>query len=216
MGKEQTCTIRVNGVARRSKAHLDSTSLRLSGLHRLTLPLADVAEVHVTEESLHLASAAGRIELELGRGIAEKWAHAITQPKSRLQKLSIRADDRVCIRDLRDREFLAEIAAAVKTAPATALRGAFDAIFQGLDDPQGLTRLAQAKEHLVPAGALWLVHPKGKGSPVGEGAVRAAILAAGLYEAKVVAFSATHTATKAAIPLAARPMPASRRTAVRS
>jgi hypothetical protein len=52
---------------------------------------------------------------------------------------------------------------------------------------------------------LWIVHAKGKGAPVGEADVRAAVARAGLYDAKVVAFSASHTATKAAIRLADRP-----------
>lgn len=41
-------------------------------------------------------------------------------------------------------------------------------------------------------------------APVRENAVRAAILAAGLVDTKVVSFSATHTAAKAVIPVAQR------------
>jgi hypothetical protein len=59
-------------------------------------------------------------------------------------------------------------------------------------------------KRLDPAGALWLVRPKGKDTPVTEGATRAAALAAGLVDVKVAAFSATHTAEKFVIPLAKR------------
>ena len=67
-----------------------------------------------------------------------------------------------------------------------------------------LEAVERVTAHLNPAGALWIVHPKGKASSVPEALVRAAARACGPYDAKVVAFSATHSATKWMIPLAAR------------
>ena len=56
---------------------------------------------------------------------------------------------------------------------------------------------------IQPAGALWVVYPKGR-QDIKEGDVMAAAKAAGLVDVKVCAFSATHTATKMVIPVARR------------
>ncbi len=55
----------------------------------------------------------------------------------------------------------------------------------------GTPLFAKAGAHLEPA-------------PVGEARVRAAILEAALVDVKIVAYSATHTALKAVIPVALR------------
>jgi hypothetical protein len=201
VGREAVCLARIDGSAAQSKAHLDSEALKLSGGHRLTVPFAALTSVTVAGDALRLSSADVIVELQLGAGVAQRWAHAIAHPKSRLEKIGVRRDDRVCIRGIEDDAFLRELRGALANAPATSLRGAFDVIFQGLSGPDDLREIARCKEHLVPAGALWIVHPKGKASPVTESAVRAAMHDAGLYDAKVVAFSTTQTATKAAIRL---------------
>ncbi len=205
MGKEAVCVARVNGTAAQAKAHLDSTELRLSGGHRLTVPLAALTSVAADGDALRLALPGVAVELQLGNIAARRWAHAISNPKSRLEKLGVRGNERVYARGIDDEVFLAELRGALANAPATSLRGSFDIIFQGVSHPGELGEIARGRAHLTPAGALWIVHPKGNGAPVGEGDVRAAIARAGLFDAKVVAFSATHTATKAAIRLKDRP-----------
>jgi hypothetical protein len=205
VGKEAVCLARVDGKAAPAKAHLGSTELRLSGGHRLTVPFAGLTSVMADGAALRLTSPHTSVELELGPVAAQRWAHAITNPKSRLAKLGVRRSDRVCVRNIPDEAFLAELRAALADAPATALRGEFDLIFQGVSRPSELAGLARAREHLTPAGGLWIVHPKGKAAPVSESEVRAAMARAGLFDAKVVAFSSSHTATKAAIRLKDRP-----------
>jgi len=205
VGKEAACVARVNGNAAQAKAHLDSTELRLSGGHRLTVPLAALTSVAADGDALRLALPHVAVELELGKIAAQRWAHAISNPKSRLEKLGVRGRERVCARGIEDEGFLAELRDALANAPATSLRGSFDIIFQGVSHPDELDEIARGRVHLTPAGALWIVHPKGKAAAVGEAGVRAAIARAGLFDAKVVAFSATHTATKAAIRLKDRP-----------
>jgi len=205
VGKEAVCLARVNGSAARTKAHLDSTELRLSGGHRLSVPFAQLTSVAADGDALRLSLPDTSVELQLGAVAAQRWAHAISNPKSRLEKLGVRGGERVYVRGIADQAFLAELRGALANAPAASLRGAFDIIFQGVSRSSELAEIARAREHLTPAGALWIVHPKGKAAAVGESDVRAAIARAGLFDAKVVAFSATHTATKAAIRLKDRP-----------
>ena len=205
MGKEAVCVARVNGKAAQAKAHLDSAELRLSGGHRLIVPLAQLTSVAAHGDALRLALPDAVVELQLGAVAAQRWAHAISNPKSRLEKLGVRGNERVCVRGITDEAFLDELRDALANAPPAVLRGVFDIIFQGVSRTSELAAIARARAHLTPAGALWVVHPKGKAAAVGESDVRAAIARAGLYDAKVVAFSATHTATKAAIRLKDRP-----------
>jgi hypothetical protein len=71
--------------------------------------------------------------------------------------------------------------------PASHLRGTFDLVFATVAAPADLARTTNLA------------------ATVPEGAVRDAIRAAGLLDTKIAAFSATHTATKAVIPVIARP-----------
>ncbi|HEX5141970.1 MAG TPA: DUF3052 family protein, partial [Dehalococcoidia bacterium] len=63
-----------------------------------------------------------------------------------------------------------------------------------------LRRLGALRGAIKPAGALWVVSPKGKGIEVKDVDVMAAAREAGLVDTKVVSFSATHTALKLVIP----------------
>jgi len=59
------------------------------------------------------------------------------------------------------------------------------------------------KKSLQPAGAIWVVRPKGTPA-IKDVDVIAAGKAAGLVDVKVAAFSSTHTAEKLVIPVARR------------
>ena len=66
-----------------------------------------------------------------------------------------------------------------------------------------LDRLSEIRAKLKPAGAVWVVYPKGVKTITQEEVMRATKLA-GLVDVKVAAFSKTHTALKAVIPKLAR------------
>ena len=207
MGKEAICVVHLDGKSYRCKAHLDSETLRLTGGLRLNFPLRDLSQARARSGTLQLQTQIGPFELEVGAGAAESWAAAIRHPKSLIEKLGVRPADRVCVIDVDDDRFLAELTALLGRAPSNARADLCDAVFLGLRNEPALADIERHKSWLAPAGALWLVYPKGKGSPVREAAVRGAIVAAGLVDVKVAAFSTTHTAVKAVIPLSARKRP---------
>ena len=66
-----------------------------------------------------------------------------------------------------------------------------------------MKQLARLKKLLQPAGAVWVIRPKGT-SAIMDVDVIAAGKAAGLADVKVAAFSPTHTAEKLVIPVALR------------
>jgi methylaspartate ammonia-lyase len=74
----------------------------------------------------------------------------------------------------------------------------------GVDQVTRLARLATLRDYLTPAGAIWVVHTKGKAATVRDVDVFAAARTAGLVDVKVASLSATHTAEKLVVPVKAR------------
>ena len=146
--------------------------------------------------------------LELG-GDAETWAAKIKNPPSRLSKLGVKPASRVAlVGDFAfDESFERELGMGGSADAAATVRGPVDLLFYAPATPTALNRIAALSKRLGPAGAIWIVRPKGKDTPITEDATRRAGLAAGLVDVKVAAFSATHSALKFVIPLAKRPHP---------
>ena len=139
---------------------------------------------------LDIAWREGPLGLRLGAA-AEKWAHKILNPRSRLDKLGIKPGARVSLIGLKDPALAAEIESCGAQLGA---RG--DVILYGASDKAALDRL----QKLAQTGAtIWVIYPKGV-REITEGDVIAAIRAAGLADVKVASFSATHTGLKAVVP----------------
>jgi hypothetical protein len=80
-----------------------------------------------------------------------------------------------------------------------------DVILLAADSTAELDGLAALAGRIVPAGAIWVVSRKGRGSTLRDVEVMAVARSAGLVDNKVVAFSTTHTAIRLVIPVARRP-----------
>jgi hypothetical protein len=73
-----------------------------------------------------------------------------------------------------------------------------------MDDRRDLPRIADLREYLTAAGAMWILWPKGR-KEFREDDIRAFGPEAGLVDVKVVAFSEILSALKMVIPVALRP-----------
>jgi hypothetical protein len=124
---------------------------------------------------------------------AASWAEAITNPKGRLDKLGVRAGQRIAVLNLDDPDFNAELAART---PPVAEGGELDLMFYGADSAEELAAIGDLVPRLAPKGALWVVSLKGKLLRVKDTEVMAAAKACGLVDTKVCAFSETRTALK--------------------
>jgi hypothetical protein len=124
---------------------------------------------------------------------AASWADAILNPKGRLDKLGVKAGQRVGIANLADPAFVAELTA--RTPLADAERD-LDLLFYGADNADELAAIAGLVPRLAPRGALWIVSLKGKAMRVRDVEVMAAAKACGLVDSKVCSFSQTHTALR--------------------
>ena len=202
MGAEARCRVTFGDRSAEGKALLETDELifRGDGL-RFAIPYKAVRRVDTQEGRLRVTCADGTAVFELG-STAAKWADKIRNPPSRIDKLSIRAGQRVLFVGVRDETLRQEI----ETRGATVLargRGPVDVIFVAANERSDLERLATVQRFLHRDGAVWVIRRKGSGL-ISEGDVRKAGKAAGLVDVKVARFSESHTAEKFVIPVSRR------------
>lgn len=203
VGREASCAARVNGVATKGKALLETDEVVLPAKPRLRVPLRDLARVEATGDELLLAWPGGEAALALGAKEAATWAEAIRNPRTRAQKLGVKPGGRVSLLGVTDDALAGELA-ALGADVATRARKESDAVFVQVDDAGDLAaRLAKAKASIAPHGALWVITPRGAPGLKDTDVMRAG-KAAGLVDVKVVRFSGTHTANKLVVPVADR------------
>lgn len=198
MGKEQTCNLVIDGHASTARVLLETDELIVRGELRTTIPFSSIDAVSVNDGALTLSWSGREARLELGDHAA-KWLHAIQNPKSVIDKIGIKAGQSVGIEGKLDEAFAAQLQARGARLADSNL----DALFLAANDRNALAAIRQLRARLAPAGAFWIVRPKGSAA-ISENDVRQAGLEAGLVDVKVVRFSATHTAEKFVIPLRAR------------
>ncbi|RAK66429.1 DUF3052 family protein [Phenylobacterium kunshanense] len=132
--------------------------------------------------------------VHLGEVQAARWADAIANPKGRLDKLGVKPGMRVCVLEVEDGAFPAELAER-DAAPIDDLSG-LDLLFYGADSVEALGRIETLVPALAEKGALWVVSRKGKAATVRDVDVMAAAKSFGLVDNKVVGFSETLTALR--------------------
>jgi hypothetical protein len=200
MGSELTCVARLNGARVSGRARLETDVLEFrGGGTRLSIPFKTIRRVAARSGTLTVTADAGTVALALGDA-AEKWAFKIQHPPSRLDKIGVKPGWRVSALGVADEAFLADLERMAGHLSIGRVLRDSDVIFYGADKEAALARLPALKAALKPAGALWVIRPKGR-PEISERAVMAAGKAAGLVDVKVVSFSATHTAEKFVIPV---------------
>jgi len=203
MGAETTCSVTVDGKTAKAKVRLetDVLQIRASDL-KLDVPFKAMKNVNARDGVLSVAYGGSAVALALG-GAAARWVEKILRPPSRLTKLGVRGDWRAAIIGGVDQDFVDELRAAITRLSIGRHVKQADAVFLAVANRSDLKRVSAAKSCLQPAGALWLIRPKGS-ADVSEGDVMAAGRTAGLVDVKVVAFSSTHSALKFVIPVKER------------
>lgn len=204
MGREATCTMHEGRTRITGKALLESDHLLFRGEGtRVRIALRDVTRVEAADGMLEVQHTAGLIRLALGASAAT-WAEKIRAPRSLLDKLGIKAGMRVAVVGVDDAEFRGQLAARTAHVFDGRVPKPVDVIVFAAERTRDLARLATLRRALTPAGAIWVVHRKGKDATLKDVDVFAAAKAAGLVDNKVASFSATHTAERLVIPLAKR------------
>ena len=203
MGSESRCIVHFGRQRSEGKALLETDELIFRGEFRLAIPRKAITEVDATDGTLRVTFPEGTARFELGP-TAAKWADKIKNPPSLLDKLGVKPGMRVAVLGVEDRSFVAQLAERPRQGARKTPKKDTEVIVFGADDVTDLARLAELRDYLTPAGAIWVVHTKGKGAAFKDVDVFAAAKKAGLVDVKVASFSPTHTAEKLVVPVKAR------------
>lgn len=203
MGSEAVCSVSYAGQVSEGKALLETTEVLFRGDFRLKISFAEITSVAADDGALRLGYGGDIAVFNLGRD-ADKWAEKIRNPRGLLDKLGVKPGTHIAVLGVADPDFLDQLSARTGAPDESIDAGAFDIIFYGANRLDDLARLAELRTAIKPAGAVWVVSPKGKGIEVRDVDVMAAARDAGLVDNKVASFSATHTALRLVIPKALR------------
>ncbi|MBV8214371.1 MAG: DUF3052 family protein [Verrucomicrobia bacterium] len=199
MGHEIICRATLGNRNSEGKAQLESDHLVFRGEFRCKIFFRDLAKVTAHDGTLTLGGPEGELRIELGEKAAF-WAEKILHPKSRSEKLGLKAGTQVALINLADSEFETELAKASVALVSPGSRSRCDAVFFGAQQATELAKIPDILPRLKERGVLWVVYPKGQ-SNIPESGVILAGRAAGLKDVKVVSFSPKQTALKFVRPL---------------
>ena len=202
MGNEVKCTVRFGKETSEGKALLETNEVLFRGEFRLKIPCATIKSAKAVDGELRLETSNGLAIFEIGSA-AEKWRDKILHPKTRIEKIGVKPGAKVSLFGNFDAEFLAELKTLADSVTMDKVAADPDAIFFAADSLKRLSAVTKIAKSVKGATALWIVYPKGQ-KTITENNVIAAGRKTGLKDVKVVGFSATHTALKFVIPLAAR------------
>jgi hypothetical protein len=200
MGQQARCVARYAGTESEGQAQLESEDLRFRGDFRLTISFADVQSVEARDGVLHVDFAAGEADFEVG-ALADRWAEKIRHPRALIDKLDVRSGARVAVLGtIGDAAaFWSQLRARTDLVLEHSLASDLDVIVLGVERRDDLEQVDALEPCLRRNGCLWIVAPRGQ-PQLTELDVLSAGRAAGLRDAKVARFSATHTAHKFVIP----------------
>ena len=198
MGREATCHARMGRESGEGKALLETDEVLFRGDFRARVAFRDLSGVAVRRGVLTLTWPGGTLALSLGDA-AEKWAEAIRNPKSVVEKLGIKPGLKIALLAGFDATFQRDVAAALGARPLARATKGCDLVFAMLARPGDEARLARLVPAIAPAGGVWAIYPKGR-RELSEDTVRAAAKRAGLVDVKVVRFSDALGALKLVIP----------------
>jgi hypothetical protein len=198
MGQEATCTLEHEGRSSEGRAFFETDEIIFRGTFRLAIKLADIEDVFADDGVLTVSWAGKTAKFDLGRA-ATKWADKIANPPTVIDKLGLKARQKVALLGVDDDAFAKDIEAVTGARPLRRAGAGCDVVFLAADDRKTLTRVPALRKAIAADGAVWVIRPKGS-DRISESDVMAAGREAGLYDVKVVRFSDTHTAEKFVIP----------------
>jgi hypothetical protein len=124
-------------------------------------------------------------------------------PRSRMEKLGVKADSVVSVLGVEDDTFRAEVEGQTKAVSFGRIRKGSTLIIYAAKELVHLDRLTALRDAITQDGAVWVVWPKGQKAPgaVREDDVRRAAIAQGLVDVKVMSFSDILSGLKLVIPV---------------
>jgi hypothetical protein len=198
MGQETTCTLEHEGRSSDGRAFFETDEIIFRGTFRLAIKLNQIEDVFADGGVLSVSWAGKTATFDLGPA-AEKWAHKIANPPTVMDKLGLKANQKVAVLGFDDDVLAKDVEAVTSVKPLRRAGTGLDVVFLAATDRTTLSRFPALRNAIAPDGAVWVIRPKGS-DRITETDVMAAGRKAGLYDVKVVRFSDTHTAEKFVIP----------------
>ncbi|HLO99550.1 MAG TPA: hypothetical protein VK171_13225 [Fimbriimonas sp.] len=195
MGLEATCTARLNGESLgEGKAHCGDLELTFRGEKRVKFLFREISEANGSTGVLTVQKYDSILELDLGDK-AEKWAYAIRNPKTVIDKFGLKQDHRYTIvgaipHSLED-DFQAR-AGEKSHAPC-------DVAFVGMAAIQDLSLLDQVRSQINKDGMVWVIYPKGQ-KHFKESDIRGYARESGWVDVKIASVDDVLTSVKLVIP----------------
>jgi|ERR1700683_2953827 len=124
--------------------------------------------------------------------------------RSLLDKLGVKAGQRILVLDIDDPGFADQITPCSPAYAEPCSSDQFDLILFGAGERKSLKRLPALRKNIVSNGAIWVIYLKGRPEIIRETDVISAAKSSGLVDNKICSFSSTHTAMRCVIPLAQR------------
>ncbi len=200
MGNEAQCVVKSGAKKVAGKALLETAEIifRSESL-RLKIPFSQMKSVKAADGELRVQSPDGLVVFELGL-YAEKWAHKILNPKSRMEKLGVKQNAKVTVIGKMDPEFEAELTKISPDFNRGTIAKDTEWIFLVSATQKDLAKTINIAKVMRGAVALWIVYPKSR-KEITEIDVLNTGRKARLKDIKVMSFSSTHTALKFVIPV---------------
>lgn len=200
MGNEANCVLKSGGKKAKGRALLETSEIIFhSESLRLKIPFAEMKSIKAAEGELRIQASDGTHTFEIGP-YAEKWAHKILNPKSRMEKLGVKPGAKVTVIGQMEPGFEKELSEVTPDFARGVIKSGTEWIFLIADTQKKLEQAIKIAKVMKGAAALWIVYPKGR-KDLTENDVLATGRKAGLKDVKVVGFSPTDTALKFVIPL---------------
>jgi hypothetical protein len=124
-------------------------------------------------------------------------------PRTRLDKLGVKPGMRVAVIAVAEKDFVPELEERTAEIASGRPRKDTEMVFLGVESAAALERLATLERAIRRDGAIWVLWPKGQ-PHIKEDMIRAAAIAHGLVDVKVIAFSERLSGLKLVIPVARR------------
>ena len=202
MGREIDCTARIGRRTLTGRLLLETDDLILRGEERWAAPLRGL-KAATDGDWLVVRNDDGEARFEVGPKAAA-WAHAINHPRTRIDKLGVKAESRVLVLGLdADAAFLAELHDRTDHVDTGGRAKGYDVVFLAIDSPADLRRIDALSRRIAPTGGIWIIHPKGR-PDLSHDVLVGAGKAAGLIDNKTARFSDSHTGLRFVIPKARR------------
>ena len=195
MGAEAKCNVRLNQTESLGKAHCGDGEIDFRGDFRFLWKWTELSSVEAVAGHLVVRKGTDEAVFELGPD-ADKWCHAIRNPKSRLDKLGLKPGHAYQAWGEFDDKFPGELE---QRAGASA-KEPLDIVFIRMDSTSDLPMLDKARMMIAQNGMIWAIWPKGR-KEFREDEIRNYSLEHGLVDVKVASFSQTLSSLKMVIPV---------------